>query len=129
MQNLFYLLLAFALISISAQFYSDFEAKEIAAEIPKPNPLVIECREKVYNNTKVRDCVNTEDKYWATISDQEKSICCREWDLIKCFDKFASQVCTAQEIKEVEAYEKNYAMDFHSATCKDLPFGSAKCQH
>jgi hypothetical protein len=40
-----------------------------------------------------------------------------------------AEVCKAQEIKEVEAYEKIYEMDFHPDICKDLPFGSAKCQH
>jgi hypothetical protein len=129
MQNLFYLLLAFALISISTQFYSDLEVEEIAAVMPTPNPLVVGCREKVYNNTKVRDCVNTANKYWVTISDQKMLICCQEWDLTKCFEKSASELCTAQEIKEVEAYTKIYAMDFHPDICKDLPFGSAKCQH
>jgi hypothetical protein len=97
--------------------------------MPTPNPVVMECREKVYNSTKIRDCVTTEDKYWATISDENKLICCREWDVIKCFDKFVAEVCKAQEIKEVEAYEKIYEMDFHPDICKDLPFGSAKCQH
>ncbi len=74
----------------------------------------LKSREHWFPNAKTRPTAEPHDNNY--------TICCHNWDTVKCLLNFNEKVCTREELKELEPYMKNF-LNFHeSKSCNLWPF-------
>jgi hypothetical protein len=136
MENLFFIFIAFAFVNISTEFfYESEEIQESDTPFPEPSPLVTSCTNKVKhdNVTEVKHCVESVEKHWGIdeitpeMPRNNRTLCCYQYDLIKCFLKYMPKICNQQEIKAIESYKIDFIKAMESQSCNDWPFNSEKC--